>query len=446
MKHHKRDFIPFSFYDRTGMAAHLEKRAAEGWLLDKVTPFGWHYRRIEPAKLHFTVTYDHRLSEFAPGPTEEEQTYQDFCAHGGWHFAAAAGKMYFFYSAEEDPLPIETDPALELKQMARATRIMVVLLWVWLLLGFWMGGSFCWSLVNRPVDLLSNSLNLFTGLAWLGLFVYSAADLWTYYRWRYRARKAAALGEFVPTRGHHKLLLGVAALVVLGLLYWLLTERCSGMQALMAAQVGIIAVLMLAVQGTKNFLKRRGTPTEVNRVVTLGVDVLLALALWGVLTAMLLSGVRSGAFSSESGVEPPLQMQALTGVEGKYVTNTRLEETVFLSKLEVSQYVRWQEGEILPGLEYTLVEVKCPPFYDLCVDEMLKEYEDWSFDEPEFRYVYEPCDPAPWGAEKAYQLTLGGEARDCYLLCWPDRLVSLKLDFTPTAEQMALAGERLQAG
>ena len=446
MKNHKRDFIPFSFYDRTGMAAHLEKRAAEGWLLDKVTPFGWHYRRIEPAPLHFTVTYDHRLSEFAPGPTEEEQTYQDFCAHGGWHFAAASGKMYFFYSAEEDPLPIETDPALELKQMARATRIMVVLLWVWLLLGFWMGGSFCWTLVNRPVDLLSNALNLFTGLAWLGLFVYSAADLWTYYRWRHRARKAAALGEFVPTRGHHKLLLVVGVLVVLGFLYWLLTERRSGMQALVAAQVGLIFVLMLAVQGTKNFLKRRGAPTEVNRVVTLGVDFLLALALWGVLIAMLLSGVRSGAFSVESGVAPPLKAEQLTGVEGDYITRTRLDETVFLAKLEVSQFGRRDSGEILPGLEYTLVEVRCPPLYGPCRDEMLREYEDWSFDEPEFRYAYVRADPAPWGAEEAYQLTLGGEGRDRYLLCWPDRLVFLELDFTPTAEQMALAGERLQAG
>lgn len=443
MKDHKRDFIPFSFYDRTGMAVHLEKRAAEGWLLDRVTPFGWLYRPIEPAKLHFTVTYDHRLSEFAPGPTEEEQTYQDFCAHGGWHFAAASGKMYFFYSAEEDPLPIETDPALELKQMARATRLMAVLLWVWLLLGFWMGGSFCWTLANRPVDLLSNSLNLTTGLAWLGLFVYSAADLWTYYHWRYRARKAAALGEFVPTRGHHRLLLGVASLVVLGLLYWLVTERRSGMQALVAAQVGIIAVLMLAVQGTKNFLKRRGAPTGVNRAVTLGVDVLLALALWGVLTAMLLSGVRSGAFSSESGVEPPLRVEELTGVAGDYKTHTSLDETVFLSRLTVHQFARRQEGEIPPGLEYTLVEVKCPPFYGLCLDEMLREYDDWSFDSPEFTYGYEPSDPAPWGAAEAYQLTLGGEARERYLLCWPDRLVSLSLDFTPTAEQMTLAGERL---
>ena len=443
MRDHKRDFIPFSFYDRTGMAAHLEKRAAEGWLLDKVTPFGWHYRRIEPARLHFTVTYDHRLSEFAPGPTEEEQTYQDFCAHGGWHFAAASGKMYFFYSAEEDPLPIETDPELELKQMARATRIMVALLWVWLVLGFWMGCSFCWSLVNRPVDLLSNSLNLTSGVWWLGLFAYSAADLVTYYRWRRRARKAAALGEFVPTRGHHKLLLGVGALVVIGLLYWLLTERRSGMQTLMAAQLGIIAVLMLAVQGTKNFLKRRGAPTEVNRAVTLGVDVLLAVALWGVLTAAILSGVRGGAFSMESRVEPPLRVEDLTGVEGEYVTTTSLEESVFLSKLEIHQFAHWQKGERLPGLEYTLVEVKCPPLYGLCLEEMLQEYEDWSFDSPEYHYAYESADPAPWGAEKAYQLTLGGEGRDRYLLCWPDRLVSLELDFTPTAEQMALAGERL---
>lgn len=445
MRDHKRDFIPFSFYDRTGMAAHLEKRAAEGWLLDRVTPFGWHYRRIEPARLHFTVTYDHRLSEFAPGPTEEEQTYQDFCAHGGWHFAAASGKMYFFYSAEEHPLPIETDPALELKQMARATRIMAVLLWVWFVLGLWMSGAFCWSLVNRPIDLLANSLNFVTGVWWLGLFAYSAADLWTYYRWRHRARKAAALGEFVPTRGHHKLLLGVAALVVLGLLYWLLTERRTGMQALMAAQVGIIAVLMLAVQGTKNFLKRRGAPTEINRVVTLGVDVLLALALWGVLTGILVSGVRSGAFTAESKVEPPLRVEDLTGAEGEYTVATSLDETVFLSKLEVNQFARRQEGEIMPGLAYTLVEVKCPPLYGLCLDEMLKEYDEWNID-AEFRYVYTLADPAPWGAEAAYQLTLGGETRDNYLLCWPDRLVSLELDFTPTAEQMALAGERLERG
>lgn len=443
MKDRKRDFIPFSFYDRTGMAAHLEKRAAEGWLLDKVTPFGWLYRRIEPARLHFTVTYDHRLSEFAPGPTEEEQTYQDFCAHGGWHFAAASGKMYFFYSAEEDPLPIETDPELELKQMARATRLMVVLLWVWFVLGLWMSGAFCWSLVNRPVDLLANSLNLVTGVWWLGLFVYSAADLWTYYRWRGRARKAAALGEFVPTKGHHRLLLGVGAVVVIGLFYWLLTERRSGMQVLMAAQLGIIAVLMLAVQGTKNFLKRRGTPTEVNRVVTLGIDVLLALALWGVLTGILLSAVRSGDFSMESEVEPPLKVEQLTGVEGEYNIATSLDETVFLSKLTVNQFVHWDSGEILPGLEYTLVEVKCPPLYGLCLEELRKEYDAWNFDEPEYRYAYEPADPTPWGAQAAYQLTQGGEGRDRYLLCWPDRLVSLSLDFTPTAEQMALAGERL---
>ena len=113
MKDRKWDFIPFSFYDRTGMATHLEKRAAQGWMLERISPFGWFYRRISPAQLHFAVTYNHRMSEFAPGPTEEEQTYQDFCTHGGWQFVTQSGKMSFFFSAEPDPVPIETDPSLE---------------------------------------------------------------------------------------------------------------------------------------------------------------------------------------------------------------------------------------------------------------------------------------------------------------------------------------------
>ena len=57
MKDRKWDFIPFSFYDRTGMAAHLENRAAQGWMLERISPFGWFYRRISPAPLHFPFSF-----------------------------------------------------------------------------------------------------------------------------------------------------------------------------------------------------------------------------------------------------------------------------------------------------------------------------------------------------------------------------------------------------
>ena len=433
MKDRKRDFIPFSFYDRTGMAAHLEKRAAQGWMLERISPFGWFYRRISPAQLHFTVTYNHRMSEFAPGPTEEEQTYQDFCTHGGWQFVTQSGKMSFFSSAEPDPVPIETDPILELKHIGRAMRPIVILLFFWLLIGFWMGGSWCYSLINHPIDLLADSLNFATGLWWLGLFLYSAADLWSYFHWRRQTKRAAQLGEFVPTRGHHRLLLGVVALVVASLLYWLLTERNSTLRLTMFAILAIHLVLLLAVQGTKQFLKRRGTPTGVNRAVTLSVDVILAFVLCGVVFFFLLHGLRTGLLSSNADTEPPLSIEALTGGNQEdYIHSVHREESVFLARLTVQQFTDWHQSTKTSSLDYTLVEVKVPFLYSLCLSEMRQTQKS--------NYSYVTTAPTPWGAEAAYQSMLDGAALDRYLLCWPDRLVSLDFNWTPTAEQMAQVG------
>ncbi len=436
MKDRKWDFIPFSFYDRTGMAAHLENRAAQGWMLERISPFGWFYRRISPAQLHFTVTYNHRMSEFAPGPTEEEQTYQDFCTHGGWQFVTQSGKMSFFSSAEPDPVPIETDPILELKHIGRAMRPIVILLFFWLLIGFWMGGSWCYSLINHPIDLLANSLNFATGLWWLGLFLYSAADLWSYFHWRHKTKQAAQLGEFVPTRGHHRLLLGVVALVAASLLYWLLTDQTSGMRMMTLAWLAIYLVLLLAVQGTKQFLKRRGAPTGVNRAVTLSVDVILAFVLCGVVFFFLLHTVRTGISSPELDAQPPLSIEALAGGNQEdYIHSVRREESVFLARLTVQQFTNWRQSTKASSLDYTLLDVKVPFLYSLCLNDMLQARNTGPSD-----YTYVTTAPTPWGAEAAYQLTLDGEALDRYLLCWPERMVSLDFNWIPTAEQMAQVG------
>ena len=39
MKETKRRMEFFPFYDRTGIAKHLEKMASEGWLLEKISTF-----------------------------------------------------------------------------------------------------------------------------------------------------------------------------------------------------------------------------------------------------------------------------------------------------------------------------------------------------------------------------------------------------------------------
>ena len=44
----KREFLHmYAFYDRAGITAHLEKRAAEGWLLEKMGGYCWPDRIAE---------------------------------------------------------------------------------------------------------------------------------------------------------------------------------------------------------------------------------------------------------------------------------------------------------------------------------------------------------------------------------------------------------------
>ena len=58
MKHTKREWIPlYNFLDRTRLTAHLSEMAARGWLLTSISSWSWKYRRTEPRKLKFAVTF-----------------------------------------------------------------------------------------------------------------------------------------------------------------------------------------------------------------------------------------------------------------------------------------------------------------------------------------------------------------------------------------------------
>lgn len=58
MKHTKREWIPlYNFLDRTRLTAHLSEMAAQGWLLTSISSWSWKYRRTEPRKLKFAVTF-----------------------------------------------------------------------------------------------------------------------------------------------------------------------------------------------------------------------------------------------------------------------------------------------------------------------------------------------------------------------------------------------------
>ena len=386
------------------------------------------------------------ILRYAPSPSEAQLTFQDFCAHSGWNLAAAFGPQQFYYNEGEDPVPIQTDPQIELVQIGKAVRRAMPVYVTFLLLGLYMGISWLWTLLNRPINLLSNTGNLFTGLCWTLLFVYFAADLTTYLLWRHKAKAAAQRGEFVPTHGCHRVMQVGMVLMLLSLTGWLLTDRTGLLWYFIVPFVLVTVLLYIAADRTKELLKHRKAPAGVNFTVTLGLSLVLSLLLMGAVMHNLIQGVRSGALSLEDD-NPPVTLSELASIPAEdYQVTSSVSRSALVSR---ARYWMHTNSSVEPysSLTYTVVDVHLPWLHDACLRQLLHEKDDWGLEEdgPTARYGYRTADPTPWGAEDAWQLySPEGRALEYYILRWGIRLVVFEHHIDNlTTEQMALVGELL---
>lgn len=439
----KRRIEPYSFYDHTGIAAHLEDMAARGWMLKSIGAFTWNYEKREPVKARFAVTYYPRLSEFDPADNPDLASFAEFCARTGWKFVCSKAQMQFYVNFEEDPLPIDTDPALEVANIhASAKKSFIFPYALLLILGLLMGAMWISELISDPVGLLASGSRLLTGFCWLMLGVLCAAELAAYYRWRRRALAAAARGEFLPTRGTTGLQRFIIWAVALMLAYWLLNLLFTGNRLMLAAGLSMLAVyaaIALAVNGAKGLMKRKNAPRGVNRALSIALSFVLSFALIFGVTGGLLKLARSGALTSAGGgVELPLTLEQLLGEEELpgHVTRSSRDGSVFISRLSVYQSPReYVPGGINERLDYTLTEVRVPA---LCA-----AAERSLIDAGGLSWEYRECDAAPFGADKAYRrydTELDYWGND-YLLHYDNRFVELSPSFELEPGQMELVGE-----
>ena len=242
MKNRKRRLEAFSLYDHTGIERHLERMVKRGWLLEKISSFGWIYRAIEPQSLKFTVTYYPAASEFDPEPSEKQQTYWDFCRQDGWKLAAASAQMQVFYSEQEKPYPIDTDPLLQLQSVRKTMKkgYLPVYL-ILLLLGVMQAVIFWGNLWMDPARILSSSTSLYNGVAFTLLILLSAAEIGGYFCWYRKAKAAAKLtGSFLETRGHSRLQKVILLLFAAAFLLWILS--LAGELEMWVALFGIVTM------------------------------------------------------------------------------------------------------------------------------------------------------------------------------------------------------------
>lgn len=455
MKEQKRRMERFSPYDHTGMEQHLEKMAAEGWLLESIRPHAWVYRRIEPQKLHFAVTYYPKASEFDPEPSEEQKIYQDYSAHTGWEFLCSSAQMQIFCNREKEPIPLDTEPALEVdaihKAMKRGYLPSMLLLFVVAVLN---GGLFISGLLGDPLEILSSPVRLSTGISWAVLLLLTIFELIGYYRWHHRAVIAAENGEFLDTPNHVKVQTAALVIVGLALAYWLISIFAAGdriMQTISILMLAYFIGLFSIVNAVKQLLKRKKASRTVNFTVTMIVDFALAILFMVGITFGTIKAAQDGWLSSEAnGLYQnglPLTVEDLQDVDfDEYIRAHRTSESIFISRMTAQQFARADADRYVnaPWMDYDLTIVKMPFLYNFCKNAVLNSRtDDVRNGEVVFTDHYVEIDAAPWLADEAYQLYWSESYVSRYVLCYGNRIIELNTDWDLTGEQMRIVAEKL---
>lgn len=455
MKTKKRRLEYYSFYNHTGIERHLTEMAQKGWLLEGISNFYWTYRRIESRDIHFCVTYYPRASDFDPEPSEDQQTFHDFCAHTGWKLACTWHQMQVFYNEKESPIPLETDPAMEVDTLHRACKKNFLPSYYLLLaLGLVMGGYFLARIYFDPIGLLSSSSQMLSAFAYLCMMVISFIELCTYFSWYRKAKKATQDGIFVDTPSTT----GVQKVIVVFLLVaaatWLFDLFSLSNPILAWISVAMIIgmiVIIFAVNGVKLGLKKAKASRGLNKVLTLAACFLLPTILIGGITY----GTIAGIFSDENSTVPfddsiiPLSVADFQDVDvDKYIEQNRNQETFMLAQRAVHMYGDWRQEDFyeLPDLQYTITTVKVPFLYDWCKNQLYNDLDETNNPDVPVghRLIYQEVNATPWGANAAYQIYQEeGYYLNWYLLCCDDRIIDIRFDWEPTTEDMAIVNQKL---
>ena len=458
MKNTKRKIAQFTFYDRTGIQKLLEKEAQKGWMLEKISPWGWKFRRIEPAKIHFAVTYFPQASMFDPEPTEKQKNFWALCEHTGWHLASHNAQMQIFYNERENPIPIETDAAIELENIESSAKKSFLTSYYLLtgctVLQMALG---IWQYITDPVGYLSRNSNLFSALCWSFLMAMCLIEIIGYFTWRNKARKAIEeTGIFTATKGYRNIEL--AFMWVILAIFAVFLVSIGGKMAIFSV-ISALAIMLVAtlVWGFSNLLKKFKISANANRIITIITVIVMSFGVTGFLLITVIDkAMESGLFDREYAYtyeykghtfkvyddELPLMVQDMVETDyDDYSTSWYGDESLFMSCHDA--YQRPKMGDLDQySLQYTLVKIKFAPFYNIAYRYMLKDFPNnrgITEEEPFYERAVE-IPASEWGAQKAYQLYIGTDYPDNeYLLCYEDAIIMLRPDMEMELTQQVKA-------
>jgi len=113
----KKKLVPniYSLFDTGVLARKLEKMARKGWHFKEIVPNFLVFEEGEAMEVSYATPYFPNNSVLEPTLTAEHEAYLEMCEQQGWELVWTLGTRQIFRNTRPDPVPIETDPMVQLQ-------------------------------------------------------------------------------------------------------------------------------------------------------------------------------------------------------------------------------------------------------------------------------------------------------------------------------------------
>ena len=431
--------VRINLWDRQKMVRYLEKQARNGWLFCGFEDKKWQFRAIDPQNIRFSVAYfaGYKADDYEAGQRMVE--FREYCAHDGWQFVGCFEEVQVFYNLNENPIPIDTDPRIEVETMHTiALRKMKPQFLRYLVLTAVLLGLAAYAYRIDPVEFLLHAPFFIMLLAYGGGFLVYLLRVIEEFLWLHQAKRYAATHAEYPYDLKHLRVSTLTGGIVALVLFEMLLRHLGFVNMLwMIGSVGVlIALILLVIRWSENLPFSKRKCDIICAISMIAVLILVPLVLSKVMMAVGVEGdlyVPLGSTWEQYEETPPLDMEAYYGddLEDLFCTSF-VEETPFLAKYSARMYADRDEDSL--ELSYDILEVKWDILYDFCLENYMNQYGIGSL---------AAMDATPWGAETAHCRGANFGQLNLWLLGYEDRIVMLYVNEEPTPEQKALVGQRL---
>ncbi len=468
MKNTKKQWRIFSFYAYDDMVARFEKMAEEGWRLVKITNQFFHYEKAEPAKVKYAVTYFAQASDFDPEITGEQQDFNAFCAAAGWQYVDGIAQMQIYCNENENPVPIETDPVVQVNTIHRAMKKNFVPSYILIMvLSVFVVFTQLSRIKVNPISALSDSSTLFASSMYILIAVMAVTDLYKYFTWHKKAEKLAQEGRWLASaKSTHPLQFVILAIVLSRAVIYFTAEFTDYRPVFLVAVFAAVGSTSFIAIGIKELLKKLKVPRHANMILTFTVPVVYTFVVIGCLVGYIVRNDVSITMGDSQPVDTymwmdiewdvyadnlPLTVENLLPREeinySEYSYRLQENKSLFLSEYTARQSTRAVYNGPAPEMEYTIVKIHTDFLYGMCLDYMYGDmhlpYGDKV--EPYYQSQLEEIPAADWQAEKAYRIVYEGQYLNRWLIAYEDRLVELRTDFDMSPQQINTAALRFKS-